>query len=737
MKTFKAVLKVLLYAILGVLGIALIAVSVYYISLGIKNSRAKSKLAEKQVIEADGFSFRDLNSNGVLDVYEDFRHDTEARVNDLLSQMTIEEKAGLLWHQIVGIGRRGQVLGSPSISSLNIWSTYDMLLNKHITHFNIYAIPEAGFHAKWYNELQRLAEQSRLGIPVTISSDPRHGISPSGVELLSSGMSEWPSPIGLAATGDSLLVAEFGRIASQEYRAVGIRTALHPVADLATEPRWARIAETFGEDAELSAKMTAAYIYGFQGEYGLGHESVACMTKHWPGGGPQKDGWDAHFHYGADQNYPGDNFDYHLIPFRAAIDAGTAMIMPYYGIPTGQTSEDVGMSFNREIIQDMLRAEFGYDGIVCTDWAILTRTHWGMDDYTVKERIVKALEAGVDQFGGEMAAKELLELVDKGIIPENRIDESARRLLRAKFDMGLFDNPYVDEAAAVETVGRKEFMEKGRLAQRRSIVLLKNDLDILPLKRGLSIYTEGMDKEAAGRYATVVDNPGEADIAILRLTTPSGHERMASSLLERFIESMFQQGDLDFREPELSRILEICGQVPTIICIHLSRPAVIPGIAGATAGLLGDFGTHDDAVLDIVFGEFSPTARLPFEMPSSMDAVRKQFEDLPYDSENPLFPFGHGLSYREVHDSSKLDLGIRLYRDDRPPPVISRPVRVDYEIMGSPLYVIDSKVAENFESYSLDVAEIQRISVLKGEAATQLYGEQGKNGVVIITTKKD
>ena len=642
MKTFKAVLKVLLYAILG---IVLIAVSVFYISLGIKNSRAKSKLTEKQVIEADGFSFRDLNSNGVLDVYEDFRQETEARVADLLSQMSIEEKAGLLWHQIIGVGNKGQVLGIPSISSFNFYSTYDMLLNKNITHYNIYFIPEAGFHAKWYNGLQKLAEKSRLGIPVTISSDPRHGISPAGVQFMSSGMSEWPSPIGLAATGDSLLVAEFGRIANQEYRAVGIRTALHPVADLATEPRWARIAETFGEDAGLSAKLTAAYIHGFQGD-ALGPESVACMTKHWPGGGPQKEGWDAHFHYGADQNYPGDNFDYHLIPFRAAIDAGTAMIMPYYGIPTGQTSEDVGMSFNREIIGDMLRNEFGYEGIICTDWSILTRTHWGMDDYTVKERIVKALEAGVDQFGGNMEVKKLLELIDEGLISESRIDESARRLLSAKFEMGLFDNPYVDEDAAVETIGRKDFMEKGRLAQRRSIVLLKNDPDILPLKKGLKIYTEGIDKETASLYATVVDNPEEADMAILRLTTPSGHDRMASSLIDRFIESMFHQGDLDFREPELSRILEICQQLPTIICIHLNRPAVIPEIAGAAAGLLGDFGAHDDAVLDIVFGRFNPSARLPFELPSSMEAVRKQFEDLPYDSENPLFPFGHGLSYK-------------------------------------------------------------------------------------------
>jgi beta-glucosidase len=646
MKFFKVLLKVLLYGLAGVLALIVISLGVLSVSLAIKNSRARSQMTEKSVIQADGHSFRDLNNNGRLDIYEDFRQDIESRIDDLLSQMTIEEKAGLLWHPPIGIGRRGQVLGRPSISSLSFSSTYDMLLARNINHFNLFAVPGTRQHAKWYNSLQKLAEQSRLGIPVTISSDPRHGIAGFlGGDFLKAGMSEWPAPVGLAATGDSLLVAEFGSIANLEYRALGIRTALHPVADLATEPRWARIAETFGEDAELSARLTAAYIYGFQGE-SIGPESVACMTKHWPGGGPQKDGWDAHFAYGAEQHYPGNNFDYHLVPFRAAIEAGTAMIMPYYGIPSGQTSEDVGMSYNREIIQGLLREEFGYDGIVCTDWTILTRTYWGMEDFTVRERIVKALDAGVDQFGGDMAVRELLDLIGEGVIAESRIDESARRILRVKFALGLFDDPYVDEALAAETVGRLDFAEKGKLAQRRSIVLLKNDLDILPLKRGLKIYIEGIDRETASRYATVVDSPDDADLAVLRLGTPSG-KGLGTSFMDRLIERFFPQGDLDFKEPELSRILQIARQVPAIVCIHLSRPAVFPEIADSAAGILGEFGAHDDAVLDIVFGDFNPSAKLPFELPSSMEAVRTQFEDLPYDSANPLFPFGHGLSYGE------------------------------------------------------------------------------------------
>jgi len=189
--------------------------------------------------------------------------------------------------------------------------------------------------------------------------------------MLTGGFSQWPGPIGLAATRDPTLVREFGDIARREYLAVGIRVALHPMADLATEPRWARIQGTFGEDAELSSRIVSAYIEGFQGET-LSPESVACMTKHFPGGGPQKDGEDPHFSYGKEQVYPGGNFDYHLIPFEAALEAGTAQIMPYYGMPVGLAVEEVGFGFNKDVVTGLLRGKYGFDGVVCTDWTLLT-----------------------------------------------------------------------------------------------------------------------------------------------------------------------------------------------------------------------------------------------------------------------------------------------------------------------------------------------------------------------------
>jgi beta-glucosidase len=651
----KKVAKVILYFLLIAVGIVLVATLIFNTYYSILNKRAAKELQNVEVLTVDGLRFRDLNKNDKLDPYEDHRQPVDVRVEDILSQMTLEEKVGLMWHPPIGVGDNGELQTKPGMMSAV--STYDAIIHKKLNHFNLFTVPGTRALAVWSNRVQQLAEQTRLGIPVSISTDPRHGLSNFiGMDLLGGNWSRWPEPIGLAAIGDSSLVVEFGEIARQEYRAVGIHTALHPMADLATDPRWARINGTFGEDAQLSARMTAAYIYGFQGD-SLGKNSVACMTKHWPGGGPQEQGEDAHFHYGKNQVYPGNNFAYHLIPFEAALKAHTAMMMPYYGIAVDQTSENVGMSFNKEIITKLLREEYGYDGVVCTDWGIIEgfsflgyelveAKNWGVESLTVEERIAKVIEAGVDQFGGNMHTRQLLRLVRKGVVSEHRIDESARRLLRVKFELGLFDDPFVDPEKAVEIVNQNRFKDKGKLAQRKSIVLLKNQTigssqDVLPLKKGIKIYIENIDQTVASGYATVVDQLEEADYVILRLKTP--YEKRTDD----FIERLFHQGDLSFQEPELSRLLNIMLKKPTIVCIYLDRPAVIPEIAKQSSGLLADFGAEDGAVLDVIFGNFKPGAKLPFELPSSMEAVEAQKEDVPYDSKNPLFPFGFGLTYEE------------------------------------------------------------------------------------------
>lgn len=596
-------------------------------------------------------SFRDLNDNGQCDPYEDPSLSIEARIEDLLGRMTLEEKAGLMFQTITSIPDSGKfddntgLFGRPSVKEL---------MDQHLTHFNLMgtdAPPET--IANWYNELQKFAESKRLGIPITLSTDPRHSFSDNpGAHMRTGAFSQWPESPGLAAIGDEKLVEEFGDIARQEYIAVGLRSALHPMADLATEPRWARNNGTFGEDAELSGKLTAAYLRGFQGKQ-LGKHSVACMTKHFPGGGPQKDGEDPHFPYGREQVYPGDKFDYHLIPFEYAFEAGTAMIMPYYGMPIDTGYEEVGFAYSKGIITDLLRGKYGFDGVVCTDWGLVTDVEvmgkpfparaWGVEHLSRAERVKKLIDAGCDQFGGEQCPELVVELVNSGQVFEERIDVSVRRLLRDKFRLGLFDNPYVDPVAAGHIVGNVAFRAAGDLAQRKSIVLLKNGdttKPVLPLQGRPKLYIENINPDVAAQYGEVVDQVEDADIAIIRLQAPFEPRD------DIFLESFFHAGDLDIKEPEKSRILSILDKVPTIVDIYLDRPAVIPEIADQCAGLLANFGASDAAVLDIIFGRFKPSATLPFEMPSSLDAVKAQRSDVPSDSKDPLFTYGYGLTYK-------------------------------------------------------------------------------------------
>lgn len=644
--------------ILGIIALILIA----FIIISIRFNRISSKnmkLAgpEAPVLEENGFSFRDLNKNGELDIYEDSRQAIDKRIEDLISQMTVEEKAGMFFHTAIAMNKDGTLLEKPNpgnIFSFMRPSSSSLILKKLMNHFNVYLVADPGNMAAWYNRVQKLTERTRLGIPVTISSDPRHAFSSGAANFASDHFSKWCEPIGFGAIGDSAFVARFGDIARQEYLAVGIRTALHPMADLATEPRWARISGTFGSDALLSKKLIAAYIYGFQGD-SIGPESVTCMTKHFPGGGPQKDGWDAHFPYGQDQVYPGYHFDHHQIPFEGAFAANTGQIMPYYGVPVGQTNEDVAFSYNKQVITGLLRDKYGFDGVVCTDWGIVTKQKllgvftmeprsYGVFDLTEEERFIKALNAGVDQFGGEAEPEMITKLVKEGKIKESRIDVSVKRLLRDKFRLGLFDNPYVNEEKAEQIVGKEEFIKLGELSQRKAIVLLKNGDHTtgkpLPLDNNVKIYVENIDIEVAAGYGTITDNPEEADFAILRLATPYTGG-LGKGILERF----FHQGDLDFKGEEKAHILEIAGKVPAIIDIYLERPAVIPEITKQCKALIANFGASDEAVLDVIFGKFNPSGKLPFELPSSMEAVKNQNEDVPYDSKDPLFPFGFGLVF--------------------------------------------------------------------------------------------
>ena len=602
-----------------------------------------------QTLIEENIPFRDLNKNGKLDIYEDSRQPVDARVEDLLSQMTLEEKVGQMFHPPVLIKPDARFRAFLDAMSGGI-SMEEFISLKHISHFNFYGEASPIEIARRLNQLQRVAEESRLGVPVTFSTDPLHEVPRGGgiAAFSLDGISKWPSQLGFAATRDSDLIFKFGQIASAEYRAMGFRTGLHPMSDLATEPRWARNFGTFGSNADLSSEMTVAYVKGFQGNQ-IDENSVHTMVKHFPGGGPQEGGLDPHLKSGENQVYPGNNFDYHLKPFQAAIDNGMKVIMPYYGIPKGQTDEDVAMAFNKYILTDLLRDQMNFDGVVCTDWGVIEGRHWGVDDLSISERYEKSINAGVDQYGGENKPEYVIDLVNEGKISEERIDQSVRRILTNKFELGLFENPFVDENLVSELVNRADYIEEGLDAQRKSVVLLSNKDNTLPLPKDISIFVDGMNKDEASNFGNVVESPENADYVLLFLNTvfngnqPSGIDRV----LDNMLSTMFPNMDLNYSD-EINEKIERYSRVSKLIIISdLNRPAILTTAYEKSFGLVGTFGVQDLVILETIFGDNNPTGKLPFEIPSSMEAVENQNPDVADDTENRLFVYGYGLSYPE------------------------------------------------------------------------------------------
>ena len=486
-----------------------------------------------------------------------------------------------------------------------------------------------------------------MGIPITISSDPIHEVPKGGgvASFSVDGFSKWPSQLGFAATNNPSIVKKFGEIAKQEYLAVGIRTALHPMSDLATEPRWARNFGTFGSNADLSNKMTLAYMNGFQGNE-INNQSVHTMVKHFPGGGPQENGLDPHLFSGRNQIYPGNNFDYHLIPFINAIENNLKVIMPYYGIPVSQTNDDVAMAFNKYILTDLLREELGFKGVICSDWGIITGRHWGVDSLSIEERYEKSINAGIDQYGGEIDTSHLIKLVSENKISEERINRSVKRILINKFELGLFDNPYVNENEVKSKVNTKENIEAGLDAQRKSIVLLENK-ELLPLKKNTKIFVDGLNKDIGRKYGTVTDSPADADVIIMYIHTVfNGNQKSGlNRLFDNFLSTLFPNGDLNFNDEIKSKIKNYSQTQDLVVVVDLNRPAILEDIKKHSSALIGTFGVLDEIIFEGIFGEFNPSGKLPFEIPSSMESVLNQKEDLPDDSINPTYEYGYGISY--------------------------------------------------------------------------------------------
>ncbi len=534
----------------------------------------------------------------------------------------------------------------------------------------------------------------------------------------------WPEPPGLAATFDPEITKKFGAIAAKEYRALGISTALSPQVDLATDPRWSRFNGTFGEDSKLAADMARAYVDGFQTSTGSreisggwGYDSVNAMVKHWPGGGTGEAGRDAHFVYGKYAVYPGNNFSEHLIPFVEGafkLSGKTKMasaVMPYYTISYNQdvkNKENVGNSYSSYIITDLLRTKYHYDGVVCTDWVItpdegpkvetFAGRPFGVEDKTVAQRHYKIIMAGVDQFGGNNAAGPIIEAYGIGVkehgepAMRKRFEESAVRLLKNIFRVGLFENPYLDVQSTTATVGKPEYMAAGYDAQLKSIVMLKNSGHVLPLARNKTVYipkrylpagtdwigrptpevrSYPVNLEVVRKYFQITEDPDKADLALCFITSPNsgpgysaadreagGNGYLPMSLQYRPYTAIYARehsiaagdplegGKLDrsykgksvttLNSSDLEMILAAKAAMkgkPVVVSLRMSRPTVVAEFEREASAILATFGVQDQAVMDVLTGTVAPSGLLPFQVPASMKTVEEQREDVPLDME--------------------------------------------------------------------------------------------------------
>jgi len=718
-----------------------------------------------KLITADWFGFKDLNKNGKLDKYEDWRLPAEERAKDLASQLSIEQIAGLMLysrHQRIPAGSNGFMAGTyngkpfeesgAKPSDLSDQQK-KFLTDDNLRHVLITLVESPEVAAQWNNNAQAFVEGQGLGIPINTSSDPRHGTVANAEFNAGAGgkISMWPSSIGMAATFDPEVVKSFGHIAAQEYRALGISTALSPQIDIATEPRWNRFSGTFGEDVSLATDLARAYVDGFQtseGESeiadGWGYHSVNTMVKHWPGGGSGEGGRDAHYGFGKYAVYPGNNFAMHFLSFTEGafkLQGKTKMaaaVMPYYTISYNQDTknkENVGNGYSSYIINDLLRTKYNYDGVVCTDWSVsadetaldvfITGKSWGVESLTLGQRHYKILMAGVDQFGGNNDKGPVIEAYNMGVkehgeeFMRKRFEQSAVRLLKNIFRTGLFENPYLNTEESKTTVGNPEFMKAGYEAQLKSIVMVKNKGNVLPLQKQKKVYIpkkftpagrnflgvpipEKLDYpislDMVKKYFTVTENADEADFALVCIagassgngynseetkkggtgyvpislqyneytaTTARDPSLAGGDPLEKFTNRTYKnKKSKAINTTDLTMVTDTFKKMkgkPVIVSVQLSNPSVFAEFEKMANAIVVNFSVQDQAVLDVLTGATEPSGLLPLQIPANMETVEKQNEDVPLDmechkdSEGNNYDFAFGLNWKGAIQDSRVE----------------------------------------------------------------------------------
>lgn len=653
-----------------------------------------------EILSEGNYQFKDLNKNGALDPYEDWRLSVDERIENLVGLMTLEEKVGLMFHPNMAVPENGVVKydlteeeraameramneayagpigpggqqpggGGMAMGQMRREATAKSFIEeKHFRNLLNNGVAPPREFSLWSNGMQEVAEGTRLGIPIMFSTDPRHGATLGAHVSGTQYFSQWPSregQVGITAARNPDLVRSFGEVTAEEYRAVGLHMILGPQIDVMTEPRWGRNMGCFSEDANLTADMLEAFMDGAQGEQ-VGPHKILVHLKHWPGAGPHIDGT------GQWLDYPGNNLDYHLIPWKKGIEMGALAAMGYYS-GTFYDSLNVNYSYHwsTEILYDQLK----FRGVICTDWGVVNRGPLRpslQGKTTLKDNMGMIINAGVDQMGAETNNQMVIELVNEGKVSEERINTAASRILQWHFLLGLFEDPYVDPEAAAQIVQSDKNQKLGYQAQLESIILLTNE-EVLPASEGIKIYTEGVDHGIAADYATLVEEPEEADLIIVRTSTQEergfggfgggggdrdegdngdeDEDELTMEEIQQLMANIFAPREIiiDFPAERWDHIKELASTgVPVVVAFNPSGSScVLPAdLKEVTKASVMVFDALDNALLDVVFGKFNPTGKLPFEIPATMEAVRNQLEDVPFDSENPAFKFGDGLSF--------------------------------------------------------------------------------------------
>ena len=615
----------------------------------------------KTIIEADGYRFIDLNGNGSLDVYEDWRLDADTRADDLVGQMTVREKIAQMQHPTYLPRADGKI--APYLQKYCTDYGIGMLLIRELN-----SVQTA---AETMNVVQEYAEASRLGVPVLVSMDSVHGLS------YVSGATVTGHNLALAATRDEELVVRLAEIAREEHIAIGVRMTLSPESDIASEPRWGRVMETFGEDPDLVTSMVRAQIVAFQnGTMGVNKDGIVACIKHFPGAGPQMEGKDTS-PIVADE----ETLQIHLKPYYAAIEANVGSVMPYYSVPLALDMENSAIG-SKAALQDLLRDQMGFDGIIQTDWGMIWAIQEALGTMTGEEIsdeeaiIIGVTQSRVDGIGGESIRliDQMEEMTGEGKIDEAILTAAAYRIVRAKFALGVFENPYCDVEYAVSFVGNEEHTALNLEAARKAMTLLKND-GALPLTAnagqkilvcgpragdmdslvgGWSSQQEGLTIAAAiEKYAgendtvtfiaddvtAIAEAAKDADVVIVSVGEPSYQHDPPWG---------YDTLEITASQQEILEAVKANTQGKIITVVTGGRPYILTWCDENTNAILEAYYPGQQggiAIAETIFGENNPTGKTPLQFPRDMASVNDQSGDVSFDLENPLYDYGWGLSY--------------------------------------------------------------------------------------------